>query len=115
VPSKAVTKEFFGLIRQAAAAGKNVVINATNLTIKTRKKLLGMFPEHQKAALVLPVPDYDMFCRRNEQRSREESKFLQPGVYAEMARLYVPPHISEGFHIVHHIDQPDSFILDLLF
>jgi predicted kinase len=115
VPSKLVNKRFFQLMGEAAASGRNAVINATNLTVKARRKILCKFPGYQKVALVLKVPDFNTYSLRNEQRKSKEGKFMPPGVYQEMLRNYIPPHISEGIHIVKYVEHPETFNLDSLY
>jgi hypothetical protein len=73
------------------------------------------FPGYQKVALVLNVPDFNAYSLRNEQRALKEGKFMPPGVYQEMLRNYIPPHISEGFHIVKNVEHPEAFTLNTLY
>ena len=115
VSSKLVNKRFFQLMGEASAAGRNVVINATNLTVKARRKIMCKFPGYQKVALVLNVPDFNTYSLRNEQRKIKEGKFIPPGVYQNMISNFIPPHISEGFHIVQNVEHPDAFTLDFLY
>jgi predicted kinase len=74
---KAVKRLFNGRFDDAIKERKNIIVDRTNMTSKTRRKLLARVPEEYTKIAVLFEWDYDVLVERNEQRKIEENKYLK--------------------------------------
>ena len=89
-----VTKEFFETLFLACKSNKNIVIDRTNLTIKSRKKILDLVPEnYEKEAIIFECDDETLSYRLN---SRPD-KIISVNVVGKMKASYQPPSLEEGF------------------
>src|SRR5271166_6623391 len=61
-----VTKEFFETLFLACKSNKNIVIDRTNLTIKSRKKILDLVPKnYEKSVIIFECDDETLSYRLN--------------------------------------------------
>lgn len=84
------------LLREAFAAGQNVVLDNNNAAIADRAEAIALAQEHGYAvsAYFFP-PDVPASLRRNAEREGR-ARVPDVGIYAMVARLQ-PPGWSEGF------------------
>lgn len=73
---KAVKKLFNSRYDNAIKERKNIIVDRTNMTSKTRRKLLARVPEEYTKIAVLFEWDYDILVERNEHRKIKENKYL---------------------------------------
>ncbi len=100
VDSKLVDKVFFQKIIFFSEQQKNVIINATNLTLKRRRKILGRFPNYFTIIIQMPLLSYEEFIKRNNTRKKEIGKALPVSLYKEMLAFYEPIEKNEGWDLV---------------
>ena len=94
-------KKFFDNVKTALAEGRNVMIDRTNLTVKSRKRLLDMVPaDYKKVAVVFD-------CSPEEQARRLASrpgKSIPAHVIKNMRDTYQEPTEAEGFSSITKIN-----------
>lgn len=76
----------------ALKAGRNVIIDATNMNAKKRANFLKRMPECHKVCIVMAVP-FDVCIRRDEERSCH----VGPAVMEKMRRNFQMPYYNEGW------------------
>jgi predicted kinase len=90
-----VLREVEAIFQKAVRENKNIVVDNTNLTVKSRKK----FPtplNYRRMAIVLGT---DEKTRQEyiEKRKKETGKDIPADVIKKMKEIYVKPSKSEGF------------------
>ena len=77
---------------------KNVIIDMTNLSPRTRSRNLNYFSkDYYKVAVVFPIlPDLE-YQRRNKKRVEDENKDIPMAIINNMMSSYETPTKSEGF------------------
>jgi predicted kinase len=96
------TKIFFSNIVEAAAAGKNMVIDRTNLSKKSRKKILDLIPDdYLKVAVVVNCSDDFVLANRLANRP---GKSIPHHVIENMKKTFEEPSLDEGFKSIVHIE-----------
>lgn len=89
------------LAKQAINLNKTIFWDQTNLTIKSRKNKLKLFPEkYYKVAIVIETPDENVLFDRLNKRSIEEGKTIPESIVRNMINSYQEPTVDEGFHEV---------------
>jgi len=73
---KNVNKLFNEKFLEAIKNNKNIIIDKTNMTIKSRKKLLSKIPKHYKKIAVLFEWDRTVLLERNINRNKTENKYI---------------------------------------
>ena len=76
----------------ALKAGRNVIIDATNMNAKKRANFLKRMPECHKVCVVMAVP-FDVCIRRDEMRPRH----VGPAVMEKMRKNFQMPYYNEGW------------------
>jgi predicted kinase len=98
VDSKAIDKLFFKQLEESINSKQSVLINATHLRIKRRRKInLRIPPEYVKLAIQLPVPSLEDYEQRNQNRRDQTGKHISRKVFEEMVNLFEPVTEEEGF------------------
>jgi predicted kinase len=82
------------VFRKAIEDGKNIIIDQTNLTKKSRREKLKLIPPHYKKTAVYFVVDLKTALQRNTQRP---GKVIPPEVLERMIKEYELPVLEEGF------------------
>jgi tRNA uridine 5-carbamoylmethylation protein Kti12 len=83
-------------VMEAIKSNLDVYWDQTNLTIKSRRKKLALFPEHyRKTAVYFPVPT-DLQERLNN-REKETGKHIPENVVGQMIIYTSEPTHDEGF------------------
>ena len=78
---------------------KNVIINMTNLTKKSRNRHLCKFPntDYDKISIVFPKLDLLEYGNRNQKRKSEENKYIPLDVMVSMISNWEDVTSDEGF------------------
>lgn len=84
-------------IHYAKRNNLDVIFDQTNLTVKSRKKKLKLFPNYIKVAVVFPIPDENELYRRLKNRP---GKNIPENVMQSMIRNYSMPSKEEGFEFI---------------
>jgi predicted kinase len=106
IDGRFIDKIFFNEINNAALLNENVVINATNLTEKRRRKIRLRFEStHHCIALVMPMLTVDEFVTRNNKRELKEGKTIPKTVFEQMLESYKLVSESEGFDSIIYIQE----------
>lgn len=87
-------------IMDAAKSGGNVVIDMMNHRSKSRRSHLSQFNGYTKIALVTNCPSMEVLLERNENRNREENKFIPVKVIEDTLSSYSSPTKEEGFDFI---------------
>lgn len=94
---KEVDRLFKSRFAEYISEGKSLVIDKTNLSSKTRRKLLNRVPADYYKIAVLFNWDKKVLLERNIKREAEEGKFIPLKVIDDMLDSYVPIKDDEGF------------------
>ena len=99
VDQKIVDKILKEKIKQSSELKKNVIINMTNLSKKTRKRHLSKFhnSDYEKIAVVFPKLTTTQYQERNEKRKKEENKYIPQSVLISMLESWEDVTTDEGF------------------
>ena len=84
----------------ANVAGTNAIWDQTNMSIKSRKDKLKLFPCYKKIAVVFATPDDDELARRLATRP---GKHISDNVITSMINNFQMPTIEEGFDEIWHV------------
>ena len=81
-------------VRQARAAGKDIVWDQTSTTVKSRARKFRMLPEYEAVAVVFPDVDDEELRRRLNSRP---GKVIPRRVILQMREYFEMPALTEGF------------------
>lgn len=80
--------------RKAVSDGKNIIVDRTNLSRKSRKRFLGQVPkEYEKKAIVCLTGQKEL-AKRNEERETE-GKYIGTDVFHRMMKQFYSPLFDE--------------------
>lgn len=88
--------EFERYLNDLAKNETNILIDMTQLSLSSRRKMLNHFPKFNKKAVVI-MTDNDELFRRNEQRFLETKKYISTKVIENMMTSFTYPVLEEGF------------------
>jgi predicted kinase len=98
VDQKKVDRLLMQRLNESNKEKRNVIIDMTNLTVKSRVSKLNLFSkDYFKVAVIFPVLSNEEFERRNEERKINENKFIPLFVVKKMINSYEVPTSKEGF------------------
>ena len=99
VDQKEVDRLLIQKIQDCIDNKKNVIINMTNLSKKSRNRHLCKFPnsDYDKIAIVFPKLNLCDYINRNDNRKKEENKFIPVGVIQSMIDNWQDVTQDEGF------------------
>lgn len=98
VDQKKVDKTLRDRMTEYAKEGRNVLVDMTNLSPKTRKANLAYFgKDYYKTAVAFPILPMEEYKRRNDYRNETENKYIPDNVLRSMISNYVVPTLDEGF------------------
>ncbi len=102
VDQKSVDKLLNQKIQDCIDNKKNVIINMTNLSKKSRNRHLCKFPnsDYEKIAIVFPKLNLCDYINRNDNRKKEENKFIPVGVIQSMIENWQEVTQDEGFNTI---------------
>lgn len=79
---------------------KNIIVDKTNLTVKTRRRLLARVPREYRRIAVTFNWDMLVLEERNQQRRITHNKFIPASVIKSMSEQYVAVGSDEGFNTI---------------
>lgn len=100
VNQKKVSKELRKRLTEASKTDDNVIIDMMNHRSKARRSHLNSFPNHTKIALIVDCPTLEILLERNENRNKEENKFIPIRVIEDTLKSYSSPTKEEGFDYI---------------
>lgn len=105
-----VQQKFWREINKELAAGKNVFVDQTSISIASRKKLLKNIYGYNKCIAILLEDslDTDLCLKRNEER--EGRAFVPPKIIKNMATQLELPSPFEGFDMIFTWDSNSKFL-----
>ncbi len=90
-------KLFWQSLENAIKYDFSIVIDRTNLSKKTRKRLLNLIPKnYKKICVFFDVPE-DIINQRLEKRNAEGHKIISQNVIKNMKKYFTKPDLNEGF------------------
>lgn len=99
IDHKWVKQEVRRLFIEALGRGENVIVDRTNMTVKSRRSFLSNVPaSYQKIAVVFELPR-DILNERLQHRAETTGKYIPTSVVDGMLAQYQPPADGE-FHEV---------------
>jgi predicted kinase len=96
-PYKDVEREMFVRLKQALSQKKNIIVDQTNMTTKSRARKLSLVPPSYKKVAVVFEVDPDELERRLSKRKDETGKSIPKNVVDSMRVSYQRPSKTEGF------------------
>lgn len=100
---------FWKRINEALAAGKDVFVDQTSLTIKARKFLLRHVKGYTYANIIWINEDENTCLERNEKRKGTRA-YVPRSVIRRMYRQFIEPSLSEGFDYIFCYNSKDNKI-----
>jgi len=99
VNQKEVDKILNQKIQDSIGEKRNVIINMTNLSKKSRNRHLCKFPniDYDKIAIVFPKLNLCDYINRNDKRKVDENKFIPVNVIQTMIENWQEITLDEGF------------------
>lgn len=94
------TAVFFAQMKMAFDNDRNVFIDRTNLSVKSRRRILFMVPKHYKKIALVFTCDKEVHDVRLQMRP---GKTIPKGVIKSMEESFQYPTVEEGFDQVQEI------------
>ena len=104
-----VLKEFWKQINTALAENKDVLVDQTSLTPKSRKYLLDHVTGYTYANIIWINEDLKTCLERNEKRKGTRS-YVPRGTIRRMYFQFVEPSLSEGFDYIFYYNSKEDQI-----
>jgi predicted kinase len=97
-----IYKRFKERCRLAITSGLDIVVDMTNMNIKSRKQALDILPnteDYNKIAVIFDFTNKNEILKRNAKREIENggTKSISDDVYKKMYDSYIEPTLEEGF------------------
>lgn len=106
---KEVTKILWDQINKALAANKNVFVDQTSLTSKSRAWLLQHVDGYEHVNLIWIHEDVETCLNRNETRLGTRA-YVPRGVIRRMSSQFVTPTLEEGFYRIFYYNSKEDKI-----
>lgn len=91
-------------LKSAINAKKNIIIDQTNMSVKSRKPKLDLAVGYHKIAVVFSV-DEETLQTRLKNRSEKTGKHIPDFVMDSMKKSFQEPSKSEGFDVIKLVKQ----------
>lgn len=92
---KAATKHFDHMVSHAVASNASVIIDKTNLSVESRRKVLTKIPvSWKKVAIIMSIDNPDLWKERLRSRV---GKTIPEDVLRSMSESFEEPSLAEGF------------------
>lgn len=109
-PMSQFNKDFMKQFRDAVTAGKNVIVDRTNMSAKRRRDFLENLPKgYRKVGVVFTVTDQELE-RRLKDREATTGKHIPGFVIKNMANSYVAPQPGEFDQVIHINPLPNTAV-----
>lgn len=92
-------KIFFQMIKDLVDNNQKIIIDRTNMTIKSRSKILDLIPSHYQKTAVIFDTELDLILSRNKERSKT-GKTIPEFVIKNFIKSYEEPR-NEFDKIIH--------------
>lgn len=92
---KDLDREFNAVVNQAIIDEKDVIIDKTHMSPKSRRRSLSRFPKNYKRKAVLFLTDFEEIQKREKIRSKKLNKSLSPDVYFKFMTSFQVPLYDE--------------------
>lgn len=92
---KKFTEQFNHLLRESSKSN-NVIVDMTQLSLSTRRKMLSNFEKFNKKAVVIMTDNEELF-KRNRKRFEETGKKITETIIENMMTTFAFPVLEEGF------------------
>lgn len=89
--------------RDAVKARKNIIIDKTNMSPKSRRQWIKSLPKEYVTIGLNFIKDYDDIVIQLEKRHQETGKYISEDILLKMMKSYLWPVHSEGFDIIKNI------------
>lgn len=99
--AKTAEKTFFNSFDSAVKEGRDIIVDRTNLSVKSRKRFLDKLREYEVDAFVIQIPNSDEWNRRLNSRP---GKNIPQNVIETMMSSFQMPTLEEGFSNVFVIE-----------
>ncbi len=97
---KKFEKEMFSNFEKALSENKSIIVDRTNMNVKSRKRFLDLVPKHySKTAIVFQVPIEEL-NKRLKKREEETGKHIPEYVITSMLNSYEEPTLEEFDKII---------------
>lgn len=100
---KSVEKEMKDNILKASKEGKNIIVDQTNMSNKSRLSKMDLVPNSYDRYAIVFWPDINVVKARLEKRAKETGKVIPQKVIDSMLANYVPPSDREGFKSIIYV------------
>jgi predicted kinase len=98
---KEIEKKAVALSSLALQEGKSIIIDQTNMSLKSRKKKIDRFRGFSILAIDIKVSS-EVLTKRLKDRSALTGKHIPQFVIETMTNNYAEPSIAEGFSVVYY-------------
>jgi predicted kinase len=100
---KLLTQQMMEQFRAAIADERNIIVDRTNMTVKSRRRILANVPKaYTKNAVVFQVPRPVLDARLTE-RAERTGKYIPESVVDDMIKRFEPPTQNEFDNIVIYV------------
>ncbi len=90
-------------LEEAIIEGRDIVVDRTNMTVKTRRSFLNSVDDTYEKIAVVFNWDEKVFIKRNEERFLREGKNIPLKLWKDFCSNYQSPSKEEGFDKIIHI------------
>lgn len=99
-----INRSFKNSLMKSILEGKNVIVDRTSMSAKSRREYLKRLPEegYEAEAVVFVVDDVEL-RRRLDERAARTGKSIPPHVLKSMNARYESPSKEEGFHKITYV------------
>lgn len=97
---KDVEKEMFEEFKNAIENNKNIVVDRTNMTIKSRRRFLSNIPKHYIKYAIVFDTDKETIFKRNKERFEKTGKHIPENVIESFIKNFQMPSKEEGFEYI---------------
>ena len=104
---KQVYKEFIHQINEALRQGKDVFVDQTSLTPRSRKWLLQHVEGYDHANLIWIDEDLQTCLERNERR-RGTRAYVPKNIIHRMNEQFIEPSLEEGFYRIYRYNSGEN-------
>ena len=104
---KEVVKIFWEQINKALAENKNVFVDQTSLTPRSRKWLLQHITGYEHASVIWIDENLETCLKRNEER-RGTRSYVPENTIHIMYNQFVEPSLDEGFTCIFHYNSKEN-------